>query len=173
MRVVSSGGHFDYRQKATLKLFDMQVFFNAQSLANILSLKDVANKYRVMMDTTKDKLMTVWLTNNTGYKFNECGHGLYSMNVKDPDMITIKPPPEEPPDLTNNTSIKHSSQSIINYLFLTIVAENKEYFTRSEIQGADNACDLQCNLGWPSDQNLITAIQGNQLINCPITDADM
>ena len=60
MRVISTGGHCDYTQKANLKLFDLEVFFNAKSLANILSLKDVANKYRVTMDTSDDKSMTVW-----------------------------------------------------------------------------------------------------------------
>jgi hypothetical protein len=32
----------------------------------------------------------------------------------------------------------------------------------------DKALDLQF-LGWPSDQALITALQGNQILNCPIT----
>jgi hypothetical protein len=76
MRVISSRGHFDYHQKATLNLFDMPVYFNKQALANILSLKDVANKYRVTMDMSDDKSMIVWVDDTKGYKFKECGHGL-------------------------------------------------------------------------------------------------
>ena len=41
-----------------------------------------------------------------------------------------------------------------------------------EIEGADKARHLQQILGWPSDQALITALQGNQILNCPITADD-
>jgi hypothetical protein len=159
MRVISSGGHFDYHQKATLNLFDMPVYFNKQALANTLSLKDVANKYRVTMDTNDDKSMTVWIDDNKGYKFKECRHGLYSLNITAPEMkIKNSIITENPPGLKSELVNDHSSQQISNYSFLSTVAANKEYFTYSKIQGADNAPDLQYNLGWPSDQILRKAL---------------
>ena len=42
-----------------------------------------------------------------------------------------------------------------------------------EIQGADGAHDLQCNLGWPSDQALIKALKSNKIMNYPTIDDDL
>jgi len=42
-----------------------------------------------------------------------------------------------------------------------------------EIKGADKECDIQQILGWPSLQALITALQGNQILNFLITADDM
>jgi len=65
-------------------------------------------------------------------------------------------------------------QKIVNeYAFFSTVSNDKEYFTRVEIEGADKAHDLQHILDRPSDQALITDLQGNQILNCHITADDM
>ena len=62
---------------------------------------------------------------------------------------------------------------ITPYCFLSTVKENKKYFTRNEIEGADRARDLQQHLDWPPDQYIIDQLQHNQITNCPVTPDDV
>ena len=48
-----------------------------------------------------------------------------------------------------------------------------EYFTRKEVEGVDRAHDLQYILGWPSNQQLITVLSKNFIINCPVLSDDV
>ena len=57
-RVYTNGGHVDYTRKAKLQILPFEVFFNESSMANILSLKDVAFKFKITMDTSIDRAMT-------------------------------------------------------------------------------------------------------------------
>ena len=62
MRVYTNGGSQDYTEFGTLKFFPFDVFYNPTSMANILALKDVANKFKITMDTTKERADFIILT---------------------------------------------------------------------------------------------------------------
>ena len=157
IRVHTNGGHMDFDKKGILKFFDMPVFVNTNSLANILSLKDVTKRFRVTMESEVEKAMLVHVSKDKAYKFRECGQGLYFLDVHHPDTVNLK----------------ITKSNVNEYSFLNTVATNKEYFTRTEIKGADCARELQQTLGWPSDQALISSVQNNLIMNCPITEDDI
>ena len=154
--VYTYGGHKDYHMVGNLNIFPIPVFVNPDSMANILSLQDVSKKFRVTMDTSEEMSMLVHHDPGKAYKFNSCGNGLFHMNMKDPQVVPVK---------VNN---------IVNpYSFLSTVASNKEYFTLAEIEGADEARDLQHLINWPADQYLIDQLKNNRIRNCPILPEDV
>ena len=53
----TNGGYMTFRKKARLKILTLDVFFNENSMATIISLKDVANMpgSRIIMDTDVDR----------------------------------------------------------------------------------------------------------------------
>ena len=58
-------------------------------------------------------------------------------------------------------------------IFLNNVNENKLHYTKSQINIAEKARNLQRCLGWPSDEALKNYLNNNLLINCKISPADV
>ena len=115
--VYTNGGTIDYTQEGDLSMFPFTVYYNPDSIANILSLKDVANSFRVTMDSASGKEMIVHCPDQTTLHFKECGDGLYYLNTADLDNFT--------------------NSSVIGYSLLNTVADNQNYFTRREVEGAE------------------------------------
>ncbi len=106
IRVFSNGGHQDYSKKGTLTVFSYEVYYNPNSLVDILSLSEVSERYRVTMDTDVEPAMIVHLNNNVSHKFTKCGSGLY---------------------YTDTSQLVQSNDA---YAFLSTVKSNKSYFSR-------------------------------------------
>ena len=104
-----------------LKLFPFTVHVNEQSMANILSLKDVANipGIRVTMDTDSSRSIAVLVPEGMSYVFEE-GHG--GLHHLDTSYLS-----------------KHIKHTTSPYSFLTTVASNKQSFSRQQVQGVDMA----------------------------------
>ena len=51
LRVYSNGVHIDYTMKVTLNILSISIYFNNNSMSDIISLKEVENSFRVTMDT--------------------------------------------------------------------------------------------------------------------------
>ena len=51
LRVYSNGGHMDYTMRGTMEILPMGIYVNDNSMENTLSLKEVADSFRVTMDT--------------------------------------------------------------------------------------------------------------------------
>ena len=49
----------DYTMKEILNVLPMNIYVNYNSMANILSIKEVADSFRVTMDTKEDHAMLV------------------------------------------------------------------------------------------------------------------
>ena len=66
-------------KKATLKRFPMTVQFNQNSIATIISFKEVTYipGVRITTDTNQERAMTVTLQNGKFFKFKECKYGIY------------------------------------------------------------------------------------------------
>ena len=93
-------------------------------MANMLSLLQVSQSFRVTMDMVVDPAILVHVGNDDVIKFNKCRSGLYYYD----------------------TSNSYNS-TLMGYSFLAMVKSNKEYFSRREIEGADKAHILQGNIG--------------------------
>jgi hypothetical protein len=151
MRVFTNGGSQDYSEIGTLKLFPFNVYYNPRSLANILSLTQVSEMFRVTMDTDDAPTMMVHVSPDIILRFQQCGSGLYYYD----------------------TAANAHNSNVISYSFLSTVRNNKDYFNRQEIEGADKARILQGNIGWPSTKDMQNYIASNLIVNCNVTVDDV
>ena len=120
----TNGGSMTYHQSGQLRILpDLKVYYNLNSLANLLSMGYVTDHYRVTMDSAMDGAIVIH-TEKSRLKFVKCGHGLYY----------------------HDTNYNHNDTG---YSFLSSVAHNKLYYTRREVQSADDARLLQGRIGWP------------------------
>jgi hypothetical protein len=110
------------------------VWYNPNSLANILSLAEVRKNNRVTMDTAVEPALCVHLANGSVMKFTEYSTGLYFHDARAPKETT------------------HTSESVIAYSFLNTVEKNKKQFTPKEIEGANAARVLYRMIGRPSQK---------------------
>ena len=58
------------------------VWFNKKSIANIISLSDMMKRFRVTMDSLRDKALLVHLPDKV-VRFKEMKNGLYALNPND------------------------------------------------------------------------------------------
>jgi hypothetical protein len=121
------------------------VWYNPESLANILSLADVRKQCRVTMDTKIEPAMCVHRPNGKIMKFVEFVNGLYFHNP---------------------------IENVTDYTFVSKVDQNKRMFTDSEVANADAALSLHRKLGCPSPKTFKQILKNGQIRNCPITVED-
>ena len=121
------------------------VWYNPDSLANILSLAAVRKLCRVTMDTAVEAAILVHRTNGRTMKFQEFSSGLY---FHDPTTAGL------------------------DYSFVSTVAANKACFTPREVECADAALSLHRKLGRPSQRHFETILRDNLICNCPVTVHD-
>ena len=151
VRGFSNGGSQDYIQRGKLKLFDFPMHFNDASMANILSLSEVANTYRTTMDTNFSPSIIVHLPKDQQLVFTQCGSGLYYFD----------------------TTEAKTKFAVTNYSFLSTSSSNKEYFTCREIEQAYAARLLQAQIRWPSTEHFKHIVNNNLLVNCTVTADDI
>ena len=131
-----------------------EVWYNPESMANILALAQVCRVRRVTLDTADQPAFHVHKADGTGSTvFAEHESGLY---LHDASVAA-----------TNATS-----SSIVAYSHLQTVAENKKAFTRRQIESADEARKLYRMMGRPGLNRFLEALKSNHIINCPITVDD-
>jgi hypothetical protein len=102
------------------------VWYNKDSIANILSLAAVRKLCRITMDTLVEPAILVHKTNGTIMKFTESDTGLYYHEAK--------------PISTPSTA----------YTLLNTVANNKKLYTPRQLEQADLANRLYALVGRPS-----------------------
>ncbi len=162
MRSYTNGGSLVYTSAGPLKLLpNIEVYYNPSSLANIVSLSAVASKYRTVMDSHVDDAILVFI-DQAVLRFRACGHGLYYF-----DFVKDSPTPIH--DLNKSKPILPYKPF---YSFFSTVSSNKEYFTRGEIEGADQSRILQPRIGWPST-DYKHYLATNQINDCPISIDDI
>ena len=107
LTVITNGGSQSYAHTAEFNMLPMKVHYNTHSIANILSLSDVANlpDTKLTMDTSKDRAILLHHKNKV-FRFKECADGLYYWNAADSN--------------TNKTK-----SAVTNYSFVNTVANNK------------------------------------------------
>ena len=156
LHIITNGGSETFPYTATSNLLPIPVHFNPHSLANILSLSSVANipGARITMDTHVEKAILLHVNGQT-YKFLECQDGLYFYDTK------------HLPNHSNTMLSNYSAPS--SYHFLQRVDDNKAFYTRRQIEGADTARRIQASIGFPSTPVFKQIIQNNLIRNCGIT----
>lgn len=152
LKVYTNGGCQESHLIGDIRNFGT-VWFNPDSLANILSLAAVRKTCRVTMDTSVEAALCVHRSDGTIMKFLEYASGLYYHDTSQPKLDTPSTP-------------------VIAYSFLSTVARNKSHFTPREVEGADAARNLYKKIGRPSQQAFEDTLRKNLIMNCPVTIDD-
>jgi hypothetical protein len=151
LRVQTNGGYQESSMKGVFRNLG-PVWFNRNSIANILSLADVRKVCRVTLDTMVDPVMRVHRRDGSIMEFTEHETGLYVFDSASSD---------------NSNSNQFSA-----YTLVSTVANNKKMFTKREIENADAARALYRKIGRPSEADFFTLLSKNMIRNCPVTIDD-
>jgi hypothetical protein len=153
----NGGGHQVTYQMGTIPDFG-KVWFNEESIANILSLADVRKARRVTMDSADDNAFHVHKPDGSGYtRFQEHPSGLYLHDSTKP--------------VTPYT--QQDGSNVVGYSYLQTVAENKKQFTKRQIESADKSRQLYRMLGRPGPDRYMDIVRNNFIIKCPVTIDDV
>ena len=152
LRAMTNGGHQDSHMIGDFANLGT-VWYNARSIANILSLADVRKVCRVTMDTKDEPSLCVHRLDGSVMKFHEHASGLYVY------------------DSTADSS-KHSSERVTAYTMISTVAAQKQMFSRREIAAADTARELYRKIGRPGEHAFQSILRANTIRNCPVSPDD-
>ena len=106
---------------------DMKVWFNSNSIVNVLSFSSVAEKHRIVINTAKEKDILVEIEGGKWMRFIKNKLGLHDFNAKRGYSI-----------YSNNDT----SNMLSPYKLLHTVSNNEILLTRKERQLAKEAKDL-------------------------------
>jgi hypothetical protein len=148
LRAITNGGFQDSTMVGDFPNLG-EVWYNRDSIANILSLAAVRRVCRVTMDTAVFSSFFVHRLDGSVMEFVEQPSGLY----------VFKP--------TNN-----SDTPVTAYTMLSTVAGQKKLFTRRQVEAADSARDLYRKLGGPDEKEFLHILCNNLIRNCPVTPDD-
>jgi hypothetical protein len=149
IRVITNGGYQDSRLVGDFPNLG-KVWFNPNSIANILSLAHVRKVCNVSMDTNSAPEIVIHRLDGSEMRFAEHECGLY---VYDPAFNDTNTP-------------------VTAYTMLTTVADNKKLYTPRDVTKADEARRLYRLLGRPSESSFMRLLTHNFLLNCPVTPLD-
>ena len=76
-----NGGHLLYKNSGTMDLLAFRVFYNPDSIANILIFLGVTSQFIFTMDTNKEPSISVHTGQNYFLKFYQCHGGLYYFDI--------------------------------------------------------------------------------------------
>jgi hypothetical protein len=152
LQVYTNGGIQTNSQVGRVRNFG-DVWYNPESLANILSMSAVSKVCRITMDTSVVNALHVHRTDGTIMTFKEYKSGLYYYDAA-------------------SVSNDHSSAQVTAYMFINTVASLKAQYSRREIEGAEEARKLSRLIGDPTEAHYNDILQNNRVRNCPITADD-
>ena len=157
LQVVPNGGGMLFEQKGQMKLFPLEVHYNQKSIATILSFHTLSKLagLRIVYDNLVNDVIHVILPNGFSLDFNPCDKGLYYLDSSKLDL---------------NNVFQHQN---FHLNLLSTVSQNKQYWTKREIQGAEEARKLQEHLSWPGTSTLKSYLQRNLINNTSITPDDV
>ena len=116
LKAYTNGGSHESEYKGFLPGF-FEVWYNPNSMINILSFNDVSEKFRITMDTAEENAILVHVDEENGrvMRFKSIDAGLYILDANDNDFVN-------------------------HYSYLNVENDNAiEYYSRREIDKADEA----------------------------------
>jgi len=149
LRAFTNGGSQDSTHIGYLDNF-FDVWFNPNSMMNILSFSEVGKKYRITFDSATEKDIVVHGVNGKNLRFKEVSSGLYLLD--------------------NPKNIKHL---IDNYSLFNLDRNIHVTFTKRQLKQAALAKQLYSNCNCPGYALFIRLLQNNYFRNSPITVEDV
>ena len=149
LRLHSSGGYLDTHRKG--RFGDFTVWYNPDSLANILSLNLVTEKYRVTLDSEIDNSFSVHISENHVIKFIRGSNGLYYFDASKIDLSKLR-----------NA-----------FSFLTTVSDKKKLYRTRDVRKATDAVILNRKVNHMAKDKFILTVAHGRIRNNPITVGDI
>jgi hypothetical protein len=151
LQVFTNGGFLD--SKMIGKFGNIDVWYNPNSIANILSLALTVDMYKVTFDSSIDHAFLLWLDGNACMRFTkkDC---LFVYDSSTNGVPTIEPTNPE-------TTLVHT------------VAENEQMYHCHDVEAAKVAQDMSKLLFHPTQSKLEKIVGGNFISNLPITIANV
>ena len=138
LRIVSNGGTMDCKQVGSISTLSFPVWYNANSIANILLMSEVVQDWRLTMDTLVENAIWVYHDDGQILKFVECAGGLYAHDRSNP------------------------SHKITTHIVNTETVEScKSEYTRCQETQAYRARNLIRHLAYPSQSEIENLISNN------------
>jgi hypothetical protein len=155
------------------ELGGMTVYHNPNGIANVLSLKSVAEKHRVTYDSWDRNGVFKVHTKDGVVEFKPSERGLHyvdvsaEMDVVQHMLVTADIPEEE------EKYEKEDENVTKECMMVTTVRGNLEGYTRHEIEKAKEARRLQGMIGNPTERELEGLVREKLIANCPVTVQDV
>ena len=142
----------EYKTKGILEPFNVETYYNKDTAANILAFHDLSSlKDAYMLNDIRvaDCLRLIY-DDGREFQFRNVGGGLY----------TYKKPAQ---NIKLHTKITNECTQL-----LQVVKDNEKLMSQREIDRAKAALDLQEYLGWPSIEEFLKIVRGNEARNIDI-----
>ena len=130
--LITNGG--ELRANRIGMFYNSQVWYNSKSITNILSFSSIADKYRIVIDTVKEKNILVEIEDDKWMKFTKNNLALHIYNMRK-GFSTY-----------NNNDTKNT---LTPYSLLQTISHNAELFTHKEKQLVQEAKNLSKRFGCP------------------------
>ena len=130
LRLITNAGSIVSRAKGNFE--DLSVWYNSDSIANILGLSHVAKTHRIVMDTLQDKAIYAEMNDGKWMRFKQEKMGLFVYDIRE-GLVEY--------------NFKSNKLSFQLYSLLQTVSQMKEHFTSEELKLADKAKNLCKRLG--------------------------
>ena len=153
----STGDYMDYNLKGTLKNFNVDAFYNKNTAANILAFHTLSalDDAYMFYDSREADCFRLIYKDGREIQFQNFGDGLYTY-VDPKDNWKIEP--KEPKSFAQ---------------YLQTVNDKEQLMTKKEIERAKNAVEVQEYLGWPSIEEFLQIVRGNEGSNIDVTVDDI
>jgi hypothetical protein len=155
------------------ELWGMTAYHNPNGIANVLSLKSVAEKHRVTYDSWDRNGVFKVHTKDGVVEFKPSERGLHyvdvsaEMDVVQHMLVTADISKEE------EKYDKEGENATKECMVVTTIRGNLEGYTRHEIGKAKEARRLQGMIGNPTERELEGMVREKLIANCPVTVQDV
>ena len=138
---------------------DTPVYFDARGIANVLSLYQLGQKFKVTYDSTDCGGVFMVYTPAGVVKFKPTPKGLHVLNLKNnPEAAFL---------LVNDADLAYGKSPV------PTIHQNYKGFTKRQIQQATQARQIMGMIGAPTEHQFQSLVCLNLLKDCPITNADI
>ena len=150
LKAFTNGGSQELEYRGFLPGF-FEVWYNPESMIDILSFDEVSRKFRITMDTGEENTIKVHIDEEHGkvLRFKSIEAGIYILDANDNELVT-------------------------HYSYLNV--DNNEainYNSRREIAKAEEARKLYTHSNMPGQNKFISLVERNYYRNSPVTVEDV
>ena len=135
------------------------VYFDARSIANVLTLYQLGQKFKVTYDCTDRWGVFKVFTTNRVVEFKPTSKGLHAINLRDnPEAAFL---------LVNDADLPFGDSQV------KTVRNNYEGFTKKQVQQSTLASRIMGMIGAPTEREYQALVCLNLLQDCPITNSNI